>query len=69
MHSAAPGVKCNHAPPNAAAPTANQVTACNNARAQHRDVFTTWTAMKTTGLAALNAKRKAGGQPLVPVGE
>jgi photosystem II stability/assembly factor-like uncharacterized protein len=46
-------------------PTANQVAACTRAREQSRAVFTRWTALRTTGLAALNARRKAAGQPPV----
>jgi len=47
-------------------PTAAQVAACAKAREQSRAVLTRWTALRTTGLAAFNAKRKAAGQP--PVG-
>jgi hypothetical protein len=47
-------------------PTAAQVAACARAREQSRTVLTRWTALRTTGLAAFNAKRKAAGQP--PVG-
>jgi hypothetical protein len=48
------------------APTASQVAAAGRAREQARAVLPRWTALKTTGLAALNAKRKAAGQP--PIG-
>jgi len=48
-----------------AAPTANQVAACDRASRQLAEVMKKWTALKTTGLAALNAKRKAAGQPSV----
>jgi photosystem II stability/assembly factor-like uncharacterized protein len=44
------------------APTAGQVAACGRARAQSAEVMAKWTALKTTGLAAFNAKRKAAGQ-------
>jgi len=47
------------------APTANQVAACERARAQAAALMPKWTALRTTGLAALNAKRKAAGQPAV----
>jgi photosystem II stability/assembly factor-like uncharacterized protein len=47
------------------APTSNQVAACARAREQSRVVLPRWTALKTTGLAALNARRKAAGQPAV----
>ncbi len=45
------------------APTARQVAACTAARRQLSDVMTRWTALKTTRLAAVNARRKAAGQP------
>ena len=48
-------------------PTANQVAACAQARSQFAAVTARWTVLHTTGLAALNAKRKATGQPEVPV--
>ncbi|HEY5492895.1 MAG TPA: hypothetical protein VIK25_17015 [Gemmatimonadaceae bacterium] len=48
-----------------AAPTASQVAACDRASKQLAEVMKKWTALKTTGLAALNAKRKAAGQPVV----
>jgi hypothetical protein len=47
------------------APTARQVAACTAASAQLADVMRRWTALKSTGLAALNAKLKAAGQPAV----
>ncbi len=43
-------------------PTANQLRACDNASKQLADVLKRWTVLKTTGLAALNVKRKAAGQ-------
>jgi photosystem II stability/assembly factor-like uncharacterized protein len=48
-----------------AAPTASQVAACDRASRQLAEVLKKWTALKTTRLAALNAKRKAAGQPVV----
>jgi hypothetical protein len=52
-------------------PTAAQVAACDRARADGRAVMARWTALESTGLAALNAKRKAAGEPavVVPGGE
>jgi len=47
------------------APTASQVAACERARKQSAEVMGKWNALKTKGLAELNAKRKAAGQPLV----
>ncbi len=47
------------------APTATQLAACAKAREQSGTVLTRWTALKTSGLAALNASRKAAGQPAV----
>jgi len=47
------------------APTATQVAACDRAGKQLAEVMKKWTAMKTTGLAALNAKRKAAGQAAI----
>ena len=46
-------------------PTANQVAACARAREQSRAVLQRWTALKTTDLAVLNARRKAAGAPPV----
>jgi photosystem II stability/assembly factor-like uncharacterized protein len=52
------------------APTANDVAAAARVRSQSADVMRRWNALKTTGLAALNAKRKAAGQPTItPPGE
>jgi hypothetical protein len=45
-----------------AAPTANQVAACDRASQQLAEVMKKWTGLKTAGLAALNAKRKTAGQ-------
>ena len=47
------------------APTATQVAACDRATKQLAEVMKKWTALKTTGLASLNAKRKAAGQPAI----
>jgi hypothetical protein len=47
------------------APTAAQVAACAKARTQSAEVMARWNALKTKGLADLNAKRKAAGQPTV----
>ena len=44
------------------APTARQVAACTTARAQLADVTKRWTALKSTGLAGLNARLKASAQ-------
>lgn len=51
------------------APTASQVASADRARAQASTVRARWTALRTSGLVALNAKRKAAGQPaiLIPV--
>jgi hypothetical protein len=45
------------------APTATQVAACTAARAMGVEVLPKWNALRTTGLAAFNAKRKAAGLP------
>jgi photosystem II stability/assembly factor-like uncharacterized protein len=45
------------------APTNNQVAACAKAREQSAEVMKKWNALKTTELAAVNAKRKAAGLP------
>jgi hypothetical protein len=42
-------------------PTANQLTAINNALQTYRQVTAAWTAMRTVDLPALNAKLKAAG--------
>ena len=47
------------------APTAAQVAACTRAQAGYVAVMAKWNALRTTGLAALNTKRKAAGQPIV----
>ncbi len=48
-------------------PTATQVEACTKAKAEMTAILAQWTTMKTTGLAAVNAKRKAAGQPAIVV--
>jgi len=50
-----------------AAPTAREVAACATARTQLATVMARWTKLTTTDLAALNAKRKAAGQPAIVV--
>ncbi|MDQ6738101.1 MAG: glycoside hydrolase, partial [Gemmatimonadota bacterium] len=47
------------------APTAGEIDAVERARTQLNDVMSRWNAVKTTGLAAFNAKRKAAGEPQV----
>jgi photosystem II stability/assembly factor-like uncharacterized protein len=49
------------------APTAREVAACADARRQAADVLARWTTLTTVDLAALNAKRKAAGQPAIVV--
>jgi hypothetical protein len=44
-------------------PTATQVAAVAKAKADAAGVMKRWTALKTTGLAGLNAKRKKAGEP------
>jgi photosystem II stability/assembly factor-like uncharacterized protein len=48
-------------------PTANEVQACAKANADLAAITAKWSALKTTGLASLNAKRKAAGQPVIAV--
>jgi hypothetical protein len=50
-----------------AAPTARDVAACRDARRQATTVMAHWTTLKTADLAALNAKRKAAGQPMIEI--
>jgi photosystem II stability/assembly factor-like uncharacterized protein len=50
-----------------AAPTGREIAACTSARRQSADVMARWTKLKTIDLAALNAKRKAAGQPAIVV--
>lgn len=47
------------------APTARQVAACRQAANQLDALSKKWLAMKTTGLASLNAKRKAAGESTI----
>jgi photosystem II stability/assembly factor-like uncharacterized protein len=47
------------------APTAREVAACATARTQSAAVMARWTKLATIDLAALNAKRKAAGQPAI----
>ncbi|MEP6618786.1 MAG: glycoside hydrolase [bacterium] len=47
------------------APTASQVATIAKARATAATVMKSWTTLSSTGLATLNAKRKAAGQPTV----
>ena len=47
------------------APTETQVAACNQAKEQLQGLLPKWETLKTTTLAAFNAKRKAAGQPEV----
>jgi len=46
-------------------PTNNQIAACDRANKAFADVMKKWTTMKTTGLAAVNAKRKAEGKAAI----
>jgi hypothetical protein len=48
-----------------AAPTGREVAACAAARAQSAAVMARWTKVATVDLAALNARRKAAGQPAI----
>jgi hypothetical protein len=49
------------------APTAGQIAGVTRARAEGADVMRRWNTLKTSGLAALNAKRKAAGQPAITI--
>jgi hypothetical protein len=49
------------------APTANQIEVAGRARTQATEVMARWTRVKTTGVAGLNAKLKAAGQPVIVV--
>jgi photosystem II stability/assembly factor-like uncharacterized protein len=49
------------------APTAGQVASAAKARADGAATIRAWTTLRTTGLAALNAKLRAAGQPPVTV--
>lgn len=48
-------------------PTAGQVAGVTRARAEGADVMRRWNTLKTSGLASLNAKRKAAGQPAITI--
>jgi hypothetical protein len=48
-----------------AAPTAREVAACTTARANSAAVMAKWTKLATVDLPALNAERKAAGQPVI----
>ncbi|HZH40673.1 MAG TPA: hypothetical protein VFD85_06665, partial [Gemmatimonadales bacterium] len=47
------------------APSAGEVAACTKAREERVTVLHRWAALSGPGLLALNAKRKAAGQPEV----
>jgi hypothetical protein len=49
------------------APTAREVAACAEARRQSAAVLATWTKLSTVDLTALNAARKAAGQPPIVI--
>ena len=49
------------------APTARELVACDKARKEAREVVERWTALRTTGLAALNAKLRTAGQASVAI--
>ena len=51
------------------APTAVQVAANTASRALGITAMSRWTAMRTTGLAQLNAARRASGQPVITLPE
>jgi photosystem II stability/assembly factor-like uncharacterized protein len=51
------------------APTAVQLAAARMAQAQATEAMTRWTALRTTGLSALNASRRAAGQSAIAVPE
>jgi hypothetical protein len=48
-------------------PTAAEVAAVAKAKTQSAEVLKKWNALKGPGLAALNAKRKAAGQPAITI--
>lgn len=48
-------------------PTASEIAAVAKAKAQSAEVLKKWNALKGPGLAALNAKRKAAGQPAIAI--
>ena len=47
------------------APTATRLAAARAAQAEAAGVMREWTSLSTTGLAALNAKRRAAGMTVV----
>ena len=49
------------------APTANQIAVAAQARTRANEVMSRWTKLRTTGVAALNTRLKAAGQPAVVV--
>jgi len=49
------------------APTARQIAACDAARADLGRVMSQWRQLSTTGLAELNAKRRAAGLPPIQI--
>jgi hypothetical protein len=49
------------------APTARELAACAAARRQAAAVMAKWTAITTTDLPALNARRKAAGLPAIVI--
>jgi hypothetical protein len=49
------------------APTAAQVSAVTTARAQGAAAMAQWNALRTTGLATVNAARRAAGQPVITI--
>ncbi|MFN8573239.1 MAG: hypothetical protein U0132_14400, partial [Gemmatimonadaceae bacterium] len=51
------------------APTTVQVAACGRARSQLAESMAKWNALRTSGLAAFNAKRRAAGQPAITIPE
>jgi photosystem II stability/assembly factor-like uncharacterized protein len=48
-------------------PTVTQAEAVTKAKAQGDEVMGKWSAIKSSGLAALNAKRRAAGQPPIEI--
>ena len=47
------------------APTSTRLAAATTAKTEAAAALKKWTTLSTTGLAALNAKRKAAGLPIV----
>ncbi|HKR56736.1 MAG TPA: hypothetical protein VJS20_10565, partial [Gemmatimonadales bacterium] len=48
-------------------PSAGEIAACTKARGERTDVMRRWAALSGPALTALNAKRKAAGQPEVRI--